>query len=131
MAMFLSGEEVTMLWQKVWKKLELVKEWVKKSLSSFSQILHISPIFRAQPDWACEFPYRTGPDDQICRTGLAWPDCIRTYIFKHFTYQVRIINSHKIRSLGTNLVSTVNKQKKVLKKFTFCFFQFFFYFFYF
>ena len=44
MAMFLSGEEVTMLWQKVWKKLELVKEWVEKSQSSFSQILHISLI---------------------------------------------------------------------------------------
>ena len=25
---------------------------------------------RAQPDWAYEFPDRTGPDTQICRTGL-------------------------------------------------------------
>ena len=26
---------------------------------------------RAQPDWAYEFLDRTGPDTQICRTGLA------------------------------------------------------------
>ena len=25
---------------------------------------------RAQPDWAYEFPDRTEPDTQICRTGL-------------------------------------------------------------
>ena len=29
---------------------------------------------RAQPDWAYEFPERTGPDTQICRTGPAGPD---------------------------------------------------------
>ena len=29
---------------------------------------------RAQPDWAYEFPDRTGPDTQICRTGPAGPD---------------------------------------------------------
>ena len=29
---------------------------------------------RAQPDWAYEFPDRTGPDNQICRTGPARPD---------------------------------------------------------
>ena len=37
--------------------------------------------FRAQPDWAYEFLDRTGPDTQICRTGPAGPDWIRTYIF--------------------------------------------------
>ena len=30
--------------------------------------------YRAQPDWAYEFPDRTGPDTQICRTGSAGPD---------------------------------------------------------
>ena len=25
---------------------------------------------RAQPDWAYEFPHRTGPDTKISRTGL-------------------------------------------------------------
>ena len=29
---------------------------------------------RAQPDWAYEFPDRTGPDTQICRTDPARPD---------------------------------------------------------
>ena len=43
---------------------------------------------RARPDWAYEFPDRTGPDTQICRTSPAGLDWIRTYIFKHFTYQV-------------------------------------------
>ena len=66
---------------------------------------------RAQPDWAHEFPDRTGPDNQICRTGPAGPDWIRTYIFKPCTYQIQVINSHKISSLDTTLVSKVNKQK--------------------
>ena len=65
--------------------------------------LKISFGSRAQPDWAYEFPDRTGPDTQICRTGTTEPE--RTYISNHFTYQVHIINSHKIRSLDTNLVS--------------------------
>ena len=29
---------------------------------------------RARPDWAYEFPDRTGPDTQICLTGPAGPD---------------------------------------------------------
>ena len=29
---------------------------------------------RAHPDWAYEFPDRTGMDNQICRTGPARPD---------------------------------------------------------
>ena len=36
---------------------------------------------RAQPDWAYEFPDRTGLDTQISWTGPAGPDGIRTYIF--------------------------------------------------
>ena len=32
------------------------------------------PKGRAQPNWAIEFPDRTGPDTQICRTGPAGPD---------------------------------------------------------
>ena len=83
-------------------------------------LVHISVNFtRAQPDWAYEFPDRTGPDTQICRTGPAGPDWIRTCIFKHFTYQVWVINSHKIRSLDIHLVSKVNK--KNLKNFFFLF----------
>ena len=31
-------------------------------------------LFRARPDWAYEFPDRTGPDTQICRTGPVGPD---------------------------------------------------------
>ena len=32
---------------------------------------------RARPDWAYEFPDRTGPDTQICRTGPAgYPNLI-------------------------------------------------------
>ena len=63
--------------------------------------------FRAQPDWAYEFPDRTGPDTQICQTGPAGPDWIRTYISKHLSYQLQVITSHthKIRFLNTNLVS--------------------------
>ena len=71
---------------------------------------------RAWPDWAYEFPDQTGPDTQIYWTGPAQPDWIRTYVFKHFTYQERVINSHQIRSMDTNLVSKVNKQKKSWKK---------------
>ena len=36
---------------------------------------------RARLDWAYEFPDWTGPDTQICWTGPAGPDWIRTYIF--------------------------------------------------
>ena len=36
---------------------------------------------RAQPDWAYEFPDRTGQGTQIFGTGIAGPDLIRTYIF--------------------------------------------------
>jgi hypothetical protein len=39
---------------------------------------------RVQPDWAYEFPDRTGPETQICRIGPARPD--RTNISNHFTY---------------------------------------------
>ena len=55
--------------------------------------------------------------------GAFW--VIRTYIFKHFTFQVRVINSHKTRSLDTNLVKKVltwdvcinkNISEKKLKK---------------
>ena len=38
--------------------------------------LNVHLVFqaRAQPDWAHEFPDRTGPDTQICWTGPAVPD---------------------------------------------------------
>ena len=67
---------------------------------------------RAWPDWAYEFAERTGRDTQICRTGPARPDWIRTYIFKHSTCQVQFINSQMIRSLDTNLVSKVLRPNK-------------------
>ena len=50
--------------------------------------------------------------DRSCRTGLK-PDLY----FQHFTYQVWVNNSHKIRSLDTSLVSKVNKQKNLEKNF--------------
>ena len=58
------------------------------------------------------FSDQTGPDTQICWTGPAGPDWIQTYILRHFTYQLRVINSHKIRSLNTNLVSKVPRPDK-------------------
>ena len=57
---------------------------------------------RARPDWAYDFPDRTGPDTQICRTGPAGPDWIRTYISKHFSYQLQVITSHKINLVSKN-----------------------------
>ena len=36
--------------------------------------------------------------------------------YVHFIYQVQVINSHKIRSLDTNLGSKANKQKYLEKK---------------
>ena len=38
---------------------------------------------RFQPDWAYEFPDRTGPDTQICSTGPALDIHL-----KNFTYQI-------------------------------------------
>ena len=52
---------------------------------------------RAQPDWVYEFPDRTGhPNlpDRFCRTGLK-PDLYFQI------YQVRIIDSLKVRSVDT------------------------------
>ena len=43
------------------------------TLKSLIQGKAIHPS-RAQPDWAYEFPDRTGPDTQIYRTGHAGPD---------------------------------------------------------
>ena len=42
---------------------------------------------RARPDWAYEFPDRTGPDTQFCRTGPAGPDWIRTYNLNILPYK--------------------------------------------
>ena len=43
---------------------------------NFSAYFVYKPILkgRARPDWAYEFPDRTGPDTQICLTGPAGPD---------------------------------------------------------
>ena len=57
-----------------------------------------------------------GQDIQICLTGPAGLDWIRTYVFKNFTYQVWVMNFLKIRSLDTNLVSTVLLEKEIEKK---------------
>ena len=58
-------------------------------------------------DWTGHMSFLTRQD----RTPkFAGPDWIWTYIFKHFAYQVRVINSHKIRSL--DLVSKVKEEKK-------------------
>ena len=39
-----------------------------------SKICLDAPTTRARPDRAYEFPDRTGPNTQICRTGPAGPD---------------------------------------------------------
>jgi hypothetical protein len=45
------------------------------SLTQFSRrFMEYIIQFRAQPDWAYEFPDRTGRDTQIYRTGPAGPD---------------------------------------------------------
>jgi hypothetical protein len=77
---------------------------------------YISRDIRARPDWAYEFPDRTGLDTQICRTGPAGPDWIRTYTFQHFTYQLQVIYSHIWCHKLLNLIS---KQKKKNLKFFF------------
>ena len=56
-----------------------------------------------------ESPDLTGRDTQICQTCPARPDLY----FSTFYFQIQVINSHKIRSLDTNLVLKVNKQKKI------------------
>ena len=64
---------------------------------------------RAWRDCLCiwvSWPDRTGHQNLQDRSSrLDW--IIRTYFFKHFTYQVQVINSHKMRSLDKNLVSKV------------------------
>ena len=47
---------------------------------------------------------------------FAGPDWIRTYIFKHFTYQVQVIDSHKTQIWCQMILDQINKQKKILKK---------------
>ena len=61
-------------------------------------------------------------------TGQEW-----TYIFKHFTCKVGVINFHEIMSLDKNLVSKVNKEKKKIffeKNIFFIFFLNFFFLFF-
>ena len=72
-----------------------------RDFSSFLTVTVSNWMFldRARPDWAYEFPDRTGPDTQICRTGPAGPDWIRTYISRHFT----ILKKPKINLLTPNM----------------------------
>mgnify|MGYP006888594103 CR=1 FL=1 len=53
-----------------------IKKYVEK-IENWSHHPH-------RPDWAYEFSDQKEPDTQICRTGPAGLDCIRTYVFKHF-----------------------------------------------
>ena len=64
---------------------------------------------RAQPNWAYEFPDRTGPDTQICRTGPALD-----IHFKTFTYQ--ITEFHWSSSNWNFSFKKVNKQKRIWNK---------------
>ena len=64
---------------------------------------------RAQPDWAYEFPDRTGPDTQICRTRPALD-----IHFKNFTYQ--ITEFHWSSSNWNFSFKKVNKQKRIWNK---------------
>ena len=59
---------------------------------------------------AYEFADLKELDTQIDQAGPAGKDWIRIYIFKLFTYQMWVINCHKIRSLDTNLMSKVNNK---------------------
>ena len=98
-----------------WFSYQLPSQQVVKREGKFQikgNPIPLSLRSRARPDWAYEFPDRTGPDTLICRTSPAGPDWIRTYIFKHFTYQLQVITSHKIRSLNTNLVSKIPRPNK-------------------
>ena len=76
---------------------------------------------RAQPDWAYKFPDRTTPNTQICWTGPARLEWIRTHVFNILTSTGYQFSYDKV--LDTNLVSKViywdvfeNKQKNILKK---------------
>ena len=76
---------------------------------------------RARPDWAYEFPGRTGPESKFA--GLVLPDRTESgLIFLNILYtKYGLSILLKIRSLDTNLVSTalldqINK-KKLKKKF--------------
>ena len=73
---------------------------------------------RAQPNWAYEFPDRTGTDTQICRTGLALD-----IHFKNFTYQ--ITEFHWSSSNWSFSFEKVNKQKRIWNKRNFKKFIFF------
>ena len=74
---------------------------------------------RAQPDWAHEFPDRTG-----------WhPNLPDLYSWKFHLPQVWVINSHKIRSLDKNWCQKkIDNNKKILENNLeiFWFFDFFF-----
>ena len=69
--------------------------------------------------------FLTGQDRTPKFAGLVLQDWteIWTYIVKHSTFQVQVINTHKIKSLDTNLMSKninwyifENKQKEILEK---------------
>ena len=64
---------------------------------------------RAQPNWAYEFPDRTGPDTQICCTSPALD-----IHFKTFTHQ--ITEFHWSSSNWNFSFKKVNKQKRIWNK---------------
>ena len=75
-------------------------------------ILFLSMI-SAQPDGHMSF--LTGQDQthKFARQVLPdWTESRLMYIFKHFTLQVQVINSHNSQFLDTNLVSKVPRPNK-------------------
>ena len=70
---------------------------------------------RAQPDWAYEFPDQIGQDTQICLTGTAGLDWIRTY-------NLKILPTNMDKD---GLLYQIKKQKKNIENNLDLFFLFF------
>ena len=104
--------------------LSVTKEKIQKicvgtlrfTMAAFGNLGPKSIWDRAQPNWSYEFPDRTGPDTQICRTGPAGLNWIWTLNILTTKY-IWVINSQRIRSLYTNLVSKVPRPNKKPKKY--------------
>ena len=56
--------------------------------------------------------FLTRPDTRICRTGPAGPDWIRISTFKHFNYQVQVINSPGTQTCCQKSLDKINKKNK-------------------
>ena len=57
-----------------------------------NSFMRISFSCRARPDWAYEFPDRTGPDTQICRTV---PLVLHSYTKYHINMQEMTVGANQ------------------------------------